>query len=386
MRDHLGRRRHRVEPVGELIALRMPRSPGASTSGRLELEHQEHVRAPLAEALDRDQLGDHGRRRRARRGGRARASRRARARRASAGSRSSRARGRRRRAAPRGRRRAPPPASAGGRRSGRARAARSRRAALVESCWPTIVRTSAGVVLARARGGRGGGALGSVPTRSISAPSTGSAARRCASRRAAHRLPLDGVEQLLEARELDARAPVRLAEALLVAVDARPSPRSRRAPAGARGRTPRAPRRRSARGRAARPAARSSSSRSTVSLASFLLVPITPLGPRLAQPTTYSPRRTRPPSLAISPRAASNGHVGERRAAVADRAEHGARRDLDPLVGRDARAARRPAPASSSLRASDDRLDVPVAADLDGREQEAQHDAPRRAGAASRAA
>ena len=55
------------------------------------------------------------------------------------------------------------------------------------------------------------------------------------------------------------------------------------------------------------PAASSSRIRATVSAASFLLVPITPDGPRLIQPTQYSPGPTRPPSLAISPRSAFHG-------------------------------------------------------------------------------
>jgi hypothetical protein len=63
-----------------------------------------------------------------------------------------------------------------------------------------------------------------------------------------------------------------------------------------------------------RPASASATILATVSAASFLLVPITPLGPRLIHPTTYSPRRerpsssqTRPPSLRIRPRRSSNG-------------------------------------------------------------------------------
>ena len=85
--------------------------------GSAEVEHQEHVRAPLADPLDRGQLGDHVRRRAASRAGPARASRRARARPVSAGRRSSRATARPRSAAHRGRPRAPRRASAGDRQT-----------------------------------------------------------------------------------------------------------------------------------------------------------------------------------------------------------------------------------------------------------------------------
>src|SRR5262249_25389679 len=53
-----------------------------------------------------------------------------------------------------------------------------------------------------------------------------------------------------------------------------------------------------------RPAAASSSRRSHVSAASFLFVPITPLGPRLIQPATYTRGCpiTRPSSFGITPR------------------------------------------------------------------------------------
>ena len=65
-------------------------------------------------------------------------------------------------------------------------------------------------------------------------------------------------------------------------------------------------------------ARRSSRIISTVSWASFLLVPITPVGPRLIQPTQYWPPtwspsgscRTRPPSLGITARRSSNGTPG----------------------------------------------------------------------------
>ena len=64
-------------------------------------------------------------------------------------------------------------------------------------------------------------------------------------------------------------------------------------------------------------AARSSSNRATVSAAHFLLVPMTPDGPRLIHPTAYSPVRsvpsgshTRPPSVRISPRRSSKERPG----------------------------------------------------------------------------
>ena len=64
--------------------------------------------------------------------------------------------------------------------------------------------------------------------------------------------------------------------------------------------------------RKAAPARASSSRSSTVSVASFLLVPMTPLGPRLIQPATYvrSVPSTRPFALGIVPRCSSNGTPG----------------------------------------------------------------------------
>src|SRR5207247_969395 len=55
-----------------------------------------------------------------------------------------------------------------------------------------------------------------------------------------------------------------------------------------------------------RPAAASSSRSSTVSVASFLFVPITPVGPRLIQPAQQTPGATQPPPLGYLPPAASN--------------------------------------------------------------------------------
>ncbi len=70
---------------------------------------------------------------------------------------------------------------------------------------------------------------------------------------------------------------------------------------------------------------RSASRLRTVAAASDLLVPITPSGPRLIQPTTYSPgarrRRRRPASLGTTP---GRGRTGprQRRAPVADGPQH----------------------------------------------------------------
>ena len=98
-----------------------------------------------------------------------------------------------------------------------------------------------------------------------------------------------GLDHLVDAAELDARAALRLAGALLGGVD--------RLPAGEGDRVGLAlgeqllDRDWSTRlaGSGTRPASRSSKIESTVSWASFLLVPITPLGPRLIQPTAYWP-------------------------------------------------------------------------------------------------
>src|ERR1700686_4958357 len=65
------------------------------------------------------------------------------------------------------------------------------------------------------------------------------------------------------------------------------------------------------------PPARSASRHRTVSAASDLLVPITPVGPRLSQPATYSPGsgapsgpRTRPSSFGTTEARSSNGTPG----------------------------------------------------------------------------
>src|SRR3954447_10677634 len=70
-----------------------------------------------------------------------------------------------------------------------------------------------------------------------------------------------------------------------------------------------------------RPFSASSATLATVSDASFLFVPMTPLAPRLIQPTAYSPGIgrpssvvTRPESLRISPRSSPKGQPGRGRA------------------------------------------------------------------------
>ena len=53
-------RRHLLEAVGDLDRAADAEVAGGEHVGAAELEHQVHVGAPLAEPLDRDQLGDHG--------------------------------------------------------------------------------------------------------------------------------------------------------------------------------------------------------------------------------------------------------------------------------------------------------------------------------------
>ncbi len=173
--------------------------------GAAELEHQEHVRAPFADALDRDQLGDHGRRRRAPRGARARASRRARARRASAGRSSSRATGRR-------------GAQLLGVGGEHLLGCRRLVVEVPEQPQPDRARGlrrqlladdrahQCGVMFAGLRRGRSGRAAATPSRRSIRAPRTGSAVRRCALARSAIAAVWEHGEQLLEAGQLHARA------------------------------------------------------------------------------------------------------------------------------------------------------------------------------------
>ena len=97
-----------------------------------------------------------------------------------------------------------------------------------------------------------------------------------------------GLEQLLEAAELHARAALRLAGGPLGAVDRLPAGVGHVVrPALGEQLLERVAVR--IRGLGRRPASRSSSSTSTVSWASRLLVPMIPVGPRLIQPVTYSP-------------------------------------------------------------------------------------------------
>ena len=90
------------------------------------------------------------------------------------------------------------------------------------------------------------------------------------------------------------------------------------------------------------------------------------------------PARRPAASLAISSRSLVERHVRQRRAAVADRAEHGLRRHLDPLVG-GACARRLPSAVQLELVARErHRLDAaPAPVERQRREQEAQRDAPR---------
>ena len=128
----------------------------------------------------------------------------------------------------------------------------------------------------------------------------------------------------------------------------------------------------------------------TVSAASFLLVPITPLGPRLIQPTTYSPREREPvvahAAAIVADQAAAlvERHVVDGTAAVADRAQHEPAFDLLQLTP--VATARRPPVASGSIRLRTTRTPrhrtvLAVTQQRDGRAQEAQADAmavPRR--------
>ena len=142
---------------------------------------------------------------------------------------------------------------------------------------------------------------------------------------------------------------------------------------------------------AARPASRSSRTRATVSVAHFLFVPITPLGPRLIQPTAYSPTErlavvADDAAALVADRAAGlvERDAGERRAAVADRAQDEPARD-DLLVARRARAE-----VLVDLVAHDaqpgDRAVLAVAEHRDRRAQEAQLDAVRSGRSGSRCA
>ena len=91
--------------------------------------------------------------------------------------------------------------------------------------------------------------------------------------------------------------------------------------------------------RRAAPSAASASSEATVSRASCLLVPTTPLGPRLIQPATYSPgdgcpsRSTRPVLVRHGARPLVDRQAGQRRAEVAHRADDEVGRQHVQLAG-----------------------------------------------------
>ena len=107
------------------------------------------------------------------------------------------------------------------------------------------------------------------------------------------------------------------------------------------------------------PCATSSSIAATVSTESGLLVPMTPLGPRLIQPDAYSPVTTRPrvgiehAPLLVQDHAPAlvERHAGQRDAPVPHRAKHQA--DIEILVlagGPRIEAARRPTPRACCAR------------------------------------
>ena len=137
---------------------------------------------------------------------------------------------------------------------------------------------------------------------------------------------------------------------------------------------------------AGRPRAGSRSSKrwSTVSWASFLLVPITPLGPRLIQPTAYWPSTWSPVSgssdaaALVADDAAVARRTGRPRARCPCSRSSGRRGRTRSSRARRCRAARMRAGlvAMQLVAADDDPLDLAVALDLDRRAEEAQHDPP----------
>ena len=145
------------------------------------------------------------------------------------------------------------------------------------------------------------------------------------------------------------------------------------------------PRSRSDRRDGASPPRASSSSRSTVSVASFLFVPITPLGPRLIQPAQYS----RPPPTLGRPRSGS----GRPRTGLPAARPPGSRRSGRRSRTGSSRARRsapreiRPASSATSAVAHDlDRLDAVLAEDRNRRDAEAQTDRASARPAGARAA
>ena len=141
------------------------------------------------------------------------------------------------------------------------------------------------------------------------------------------------VDHLARAHELHARAALRLAEAGLVRVDRAPALPGDELRALLREELLAALAGSASSGVLSLPASRSSRIRATVSVASFLLVPMTPDGPRLTQPTTYSPTSCSPLVAEHAPAevgdqaaALVERDAGQRRAAVADRADAPGRR------------------------------------------------------------
>ena len=130
--------------------------------------------------------------------------------------------------------------------------------------------------------------------------------------------------------------------------------------------------------------ARSASIASTVSWASFLFVPITPEGPRLIQPTTYSPGERlaavgvehAPALVGDHRRALVEGDARQRDAAVADRAKHEPGGDPSRARSVGSRAQRAARRADELVADELDGAEAAVRVRLErgGREQEAQHD------------
>ena len=124
-----------------------------------------------------------------------------------------------------------------------------------------------------------------------------------------------------------------------------------------------------------------------VACAHFLFVPMIPLGPRLIQPVTYSRSPTDDAAPVIGDQAASvvERQSGHGASAVADRAEHEARRQRLGCARR--ACGERPVLAKDELvDRYDDALDAAVADDLHRGAQEAQRDRPGPLASRARAA
>ena len=109
---------------------------------------------------------------------------------------------------------------------------------------------------------------------------------------------------------------------------------------------------------------------------SFLLLPITPDGPRLIQPTTYSLRlpSIRPSVCGMVPGPLVERQPGRRHTAVADGADHQLRGQFLARAG--VLGDQRPLVVGHQLVAAEhDRRDPAVALDLDRRRAEPEHDA-----------